>query len=302
MARPTVAFASVLLLSFCLISCGSPSSIRECLADEPQPLQVLLVAGGCCHDYPVQVKLLKEGIEARIRAEVTIVLNEDRSTEATFEIYENDDWASGYDVVIHDECSADVTEQPYVDRILAAHRDGTPAVNLHCAMHSYRWGEFRQPVQPTADNGKWYKMIGVQSTAHGAKAPISVKHTVDDHPVTIGLADWTTMDEELYNNVGVYSGTTALIVGDQITPPRPAGFKKNPDLKPQTASAVIAWTNEYGPKKTRIFSTSLGHQNETVGDPRYLDLVVRGLLWATNNITADGQPSDNCRLPVAVNP
>ena len=58
--------------------------------------------------------------------------------------------------------------------------------------------------------------------------------------------------------------------------------------KPQVAKAAVVWANEYGPKKTKIFSTSLGHNNETVADDRYLDLVSRGLLWTTGNLTEDG--------------
>ena len=52
--------------------------------------------------------------------------------------------------------------------------------------------------------------------------------------------------------------------------------------------AVVAWVNEYGPNKTRIFSTSLGHNNATVADDRYLDLVTRGLLWAAGRLGDDG--------------
>jgi type 1 glutamine amidotransferase len=29
-----------------------------------------------------------------------------------------------------------------------------------------------------------------------------------------------------------------------------------------------------------VFSTTIGHNNATVADARYLDLVTRGLLWA----------------------
>ena len=36
--------------------------------------------------------------------------------------------------------------------------------------------------------------------------------------------------------------------------------------------------------RTRVFSTTIGHNNDTVGDPRYLDLVTRGLLWAVNKL------------------
>ncbi len=253
-------------------------------------LKVLLVAGGCCHDYSTQTKLLKEGIESRINADVTVMLSSDTSTKAKFEIYESDDWAKGFDVILHDECSANVTERPYVDRILAAHRAGTPAVNLHCAMHSYRWGKFREPVELGAENAGWYEMIGVQSTAHGPKTPIHVIYTDTDHPITKGLEDWTTIDEELYNNVRVFAGSGALVSGTQMTPPNKKELKQNPDAPVKEAKAVVAWTNEYGPQKTKIFSTSLGHQNETVADARYMDLVVRGILWVTGNITPDGNP------------
>lgn len=258
---------------------------------KPAPLKILLVAGGCCHDYATQTKLLKEGIEKRIHAAVTVNYNDDKTTKATFEIYKSDDWAKGYDVVIHDECSADVTEQPYVSRILGAHKAGIPAVNLHCAMHSYRWGDFRNPVDRGADNAGWYDMIGVQSTAHGPKLPIDVVYSNSEHAITKGFADWTTIDEELYNNVRVYEGTTALVTGIQMTPPNKNDLSKDPNAKAKKVSSVVAWTNEYGPNKTKIFSTSLGHQNETVGDARYLDLVVRGVLWASGNLTADGKPS-----------
>lgn len=281
----TVVSSITLVAFFCL---GSSQLPAEESADK---LRVLLVAGGCCHDYSTQVKLLKEGIEERINAEVTVVLSTSTSTETVFEIYESDDWANGYDVVIHDECSANVTERPYVDRILAAHRGGTPAVNLHCAMHSYRWGDFRQPVELGADNAGWYEMIGVQSTGHGPKAPIEILHTDTDHPITKGLVDWKTVDEELYNNVRVYGGTSVLVSGKQWMPPNKRELKENPDAAAKESTAVIAWTNQYGPNKTKIFSTSLGHQNDTVADDRYEDFVVRGLLWATGNLTADGKPT-----------
>ena len=57
-----------------------------------------------------------------------------------------------------------------------------------------------------------------------------------------------------------------------------------------TTASVVVWTHEYGPKKARVFSTTLGHNNGTVEDPRYLDLVARGLLWSCGKLTADGKP------------
>ena len=261
-------------------------------AESAKSLKVLLVLGGCCHDYTVQKDLLKAGIESRINATVDIEHNPDTSTEATFEIYNDADWAEGYDIVIHDECSANVTDPAYVGRILNAHKNGTPAVNLHCAMHSYRWGEFKEPVAIGADNAGWYEMIGIQSSGHGPKAPIEVTYSDTKHPVTVGFENWTTIDEELYNNIQIFDGAHALATGTQMQKPKvKKGKPANPDVKPTKAEAVVVWTNEFGPNKTRIFSTTLGHFNETVADDRYLDLVTRGLLWATGNLEADGTPS-----------
>lgn len=260
------------------------AALSSTAKDDPK-LRVLLVIGGCCHDYETQKSLLKAGIESRVDAVVDVEYNPDKSTETTFPIYETDDWAKGYDVVIHDECSANVTDQAYVERILQAHRNGVPAVNLHCAMHCYRWGDFREPVEPGADNAGWFEMLGLQSSGHGPQSPIDVVYTDPEHPITKELENWTTIDEELYNNIQIFDTATPLATGHQIQKPRgKKGKSPDPDAKGVEAEAVVAWTNEYGPKKTRIFCTTLGHNNETVADDRYMELVVRGLLWATGRL------------------
>jgi type 1 glutamine amidotransferase len=268
-----------------------------------KPLKVLLVAGGCCHDYATQTKLLKAGIEARIKAEVDVVYNPDTSTKATFEIYGNPDWDTGYDVVIHDECSADVTDPAYVGRILAAHRRGTPAVNLHCAMHSYRWGDFRNAVAAGADNAGWFEMLGLQSIGHGPQIPIEIAFADRSHPISKPLTDWVTIKEELYNNIQVLPTATVLAAGKQLVPPKPKpGEAADPAAKPAEVTAAVVWTNEYGPNRTRIFSTSLGHNNDTVGDDRYLDLITRGVLWVTGRLGDDGAIPAALKLSSAAAP
>jgi type 1 glutamine amidotransferase len=247
-------------------------------------LRILLVAGGCCHDYAAQTHLLKEGLEKRLPATVDIHYNEDKSTKATFSIYESEDWAKDFDVVIHDECSADVTDKPYVERILKAHRDGTPAIALHCGMHSYRWGDFREPVAAGADNAGWFEFLGLQSSGHGPQSPIDITFVDRDHPITKGLKDWTTINEELYNNIQLFPGAHPIASGRQMQLPRQGKGKAktvDPDAKPVEANAVVAWTNLYGPNQTRVFATTIGHNNETVGDDRYLDLIANGIRWVT---------------------
>lgn len=179
--------AALALAAFVLFARGADPAVK--------PLRVLIIAGGCCHEYDKQPTALKEGIEARLNAIVDIAYNPDKSTKATFEIYKAKDWAKDFDVIIHDECSADVTDRAYVAAILDAHKAGKPAVNLHCAMHSYRWGNFREPVKVGADNAGWYEMLGIQSTRHGPQQPIDITFTDNTHPITRGLENWTTINE-----------------------------------------------------------------------------------------------------------
>ena len=236
---------------------------------ETKPLHALLIAGGCCHDYARQKDILKNGLEARVNVQIEIIYSPDTSTKARFELYEKPDWAKGFDVIIHDECSSDVIEMPYVKNILDPHRDGLPAVNLHCAMHCYRTG--------TED---WFKFTGIQSNAHGPQEPIAIHFLDREHAITRGLSDWTTVKEELYNNLKVFPAAHPLARGRQLV--------RQSDGTEKTVDYVVAWANEYG--KARVFSTTLGHNNTTVSDPRYLDLVARGLLWACAKLAPDGHP------------
>ena len=271
-----------------LIALALLAGLTTSLSAEQKPLRVLVVAGGCCHDYANQKEFLKKGIEARVNATVEVAYDPTKSTKPLFELFKNPDWGKNYDVVVHDECAADITDQAYVANIVNAHKNGLPAVNLHCAMHSYRWGNYREPVKAGADNASWYEMLGLQSTGHGPQQPIAITFTDKSHPITTGLADWTTINEELYNNVQVL-GAKTLATGLQKVPEKKD--KKGKVTPAQEVTAVVVWTNEFGPKKTRIFSTTIGHNNATVEDARYLDLVARGLLWSVGKLEADGKAS-----------
>jgi hypothetical protein len=243
-------------------------------AAQDAPIRALLIAGGCCHDYAAQKDILKEGIEARANVVVDIIYSDDTSTAPPLEIYGNPNYADGYDIVIHDECSADVDDVAIVEAVLAPHMAGTPAVNLHCAMHSYRTAEnVREPTEPGTPGALWFDFLGIQSAGHGPQKPIAIVYTEPDHPAVKGFEDWTTLDEELYNNIDVREGVQILARGSQ-----------EPNRRPGFTEAAIVWTNTYGPANARVFSMTLGHNNETVSDDRYLDLVTRGLLWACGKL------------------
>ena len=249
-------------------------------ADEaPKPLKALLVCGGCCHDYTKQKTILKKGLEERCNIEVTIAHDPDNGTKHKNPIYDNPDWAKGYDVIIHDECSADVKDLDVINNvILKPHMDGLPGVVLHCGMHCYRsegWPE--KAVTP------WFKFTGLETTGHGAQLPIEITYVDTASPITKGLENWTTIHEELYNNIHHKLLDTAhpLARGKQTS--------KDKEFKEKIDDNICTWTNMFN-EKTRVFATTVGHNNETCSDPKYLDLVTRGLLWACNKLGDDGKP------------
>lgn len=249
--------------------CSLASTLGAQTAAAPRPLRVLLVTGGCCHDYAQQKDILKAGLEQRANVVVEHAHTGDRSRQPPLTILGNPRYADGYDVVIHDECGADITDPALARAVVQPHREGLPGVNLHCAMHSYR-----------SRTAIWFEYLGLVSTGHSPQKPIAITFVDRRHPITRSLEDWTTGDEELYNNVMLFPTAHALAQGKQQP-----GEKQN-----AVSEGVVAWTNEYGPKKARVFSTTIGHNNATVADPRYLDLVTRGLLWACGKLNEDGAP------------
>jgi hypothetical protein len=267
------------LLALLVLTC-SPA-LRA--ADAPKPLRVLLISGGCCHDYETQKGILKKGLEERANVVVDLLYSPDTTTHPPLAIFGHGDYAQGYDLVIHDECAAEISDAAVVEAVLKPHREGLPGVNLHCAMHSYRIGEPNDPVTPGTPHGLWFEYLGLQSSGHGPQEPIAITFTDKESPIVKGLADWTTIREEHYNNVHIFDTAHPLAHGKQVIRRRNGGA--------QTNDFVVVWSNEYGPNKTRVFSTTIGHNNETVSDPRYLDLVTRGVLWATGHLNDDGTPA-----------
>ena len=173
-----------------------------------------------------------------------------------------------------------------IETILQPHKNGLPAVVLHCGMHSYRTEGWNKNVATP-----WMQFTGLISTGHGPQVPIAVKFVDRSHAITRNLGDWTTIHEELYNNASGKLEPTAhaLATGTQVYTVFPENAGKDDRTsagKKVTAQTVVAWTNIYN-GKTRVFATTLGHNNATVDDPRYLDLVTRGFLWSLGKLDSE---------------
>lgn len=259
LSRWQFALLSVLFLA----AVKGPRNVRA--DDQPvKPIQALLITGGGFHDYERQKQIITEGISARVNVQWKIFY-ENGDPRHELSIYANPDFAKGYDVIVHNECFADVTDAAFVDRALAPHREGVPAVVLHCTLHTFR----------ALKTDQWREFIGMSSNHHGPPQPIALKVLAPNDPIMIGFPDgWITRPEELYSV-------------DKIWPDaRPLAEAYAQDEK---KNDPVIWTNLYH-GTTRVFGTALAHNNATMEDPVYLDLIARGLLWTCGKLDDRGQP------------
>ncbi|MEC7777008.1 MAG: ThuA domain-containing protein, partial [Planctomycetota bacterium] len=209
-------------------------------ASKAKAIQALLVTGGCCHDYDRQKLILTRGISARANVVWTVARQGGSTTNAKIPLYQDRDWSEGFDVVVHNECFAAVKDKDFVENIVRPHREGLPALLIHCAMHCYRTGD-----------DQWFEFVGVQSPGHGPHYSFTVDNVKPAHPIMKGFGSkFVAPKGELYHSIKVFDSATVL-----------GQASRRGDNKPQ----VCVWTNSYGDGK--VFATTIGHYNETMAEP-----------------------------------
>ncbi|HTN73984.1 MAG TPA: discoidin domain-containing protein, partial [Pirellulaceae bacterium] len=254
-------FVSCLALGIALLTA---SVDRASAADDKKavaPIRALLITGGCCHDYTNQKKILPEAISAKANVTWTIVHQGGTRTDAMIPFYEKDDWAKGFDIVVHNECFAAASDPAWTAKILKPHREGTPALVVHCAMHCYR-----------DKTDEWFKFLGVTSRGHGANYPFEIVNLEPKDPIMAGFGEkWNTPKGELY------------IIEKLWPTAKPLAHAMSRDTK---KNEVCLWTNMYN-GQTRVFGTTIGHHNEEMSDPVFVNYMTRGLLWACDKLNDD---------------
>ncbi len=237
----------VLLAVWCLF--GTASVLAQ------EPINILLITGGCCHDYDYQTKAMQEAFaEHKVPAKWTVINEGGKGTKAEIDFYNNPDWAKGYDVVIHNECFADTISEEYIRKITKAHQNGANAVVIHCAMHTYRASSIND----------WREFLGVTSRRHDHQSNYPVKIVAPDHPITQGIEpNWVTPKDELYIIETTWPKTKVLATSVS---------------EKDGSSHPVLWTNEYG--KARVFGTTYGHSNETFADKNFRRALVQGIRWS----------------------
>lgn len=248
-----------MLLALAVVYAGVLSA-EEKEPPPPPPIRALLVTGGCSHDYEVRQEILTRGIRERVARPIEWVVRMQGVGESDVRIplFESAEWAKDYDIVVHDHCFPRVRDTAYVDRVLAPHRAGLPAVLLHGTMMSFRTGDKR-----------WFDFTGLTTRSHERERAVRVESIIPGDPILKGFVPWEIPREELYRVEKVKSGAVAL----------------TRSLDPAGQAHVTSWTYRYGPAQARVFGTTLGNATATLADARYLDLVARGFLWSLGQLS-----------------
>jgi type 1 glutamine amidotransferase len=243
---------------------NTTSSSKPLLSFLSRDIKALFITGGCCHDYDAQAKVLTSGISSNASAlgfkvNWTVYNQGGKSTSARIPLHENPDWAKGFDIVVHNECFADVADPEWIRGITKPHAAGVPAVVIHCAMHTYR----------AAKVDDWREFLGVTSYHHEASRIFEIHNRRPDHPIMKGFpATWKTpVIDELYVIKRKAPGTISLADAYGIE------TKEN---------HTCIWVHEY--KKARVFGVTTGHNTETLADRDYLAMISRGFLWAAGRL------------------
>jgi hypothetical protein len=157
----------------------------------------------------IKDKDILRGVSARANVIWTVVHQGGAKTAAEIPLYRDPKWADGYDVVVHNECFADDKDPAWCERILKPHREGKPAVLIHCTMHCYRVG-----------TDAWFEFCGVQSPGHGPHYAYTVDNKAPQHPIMKGFGDsWTVPAGELYFIPRVFPTATPLATAAGGEPP-----------------------------------------------------------------------------------
>jgi len=153
-----------------------------------------------------------------------------------------------------------------LDAIRAFLVAGKPLVGIRTASHAFA------PRGKNDENpGAWWpefdpEVLGGHYTGHhgdGPKAAITIAAGAEKHPVLTGI-DPTRLigNGSLYKVSPLTGDATPLLLGAiSGQPPEP-----------------VAWTHFYGPKKTRVFYTSLGHPAD-FDNAVFRHLLLNGILW-----------------------
>ncbi|GAB2537364.1 ThuA domain-containing protein [Gracilibacillus alcaliphilus] len=165
-----------------------------------------------------------------------------------------------YDLIVPNWTQGTI-EQEQLQPLLKAVAAGTGLAGLHGGMGD----SFRMEVD-------YQFMVGGQWVAHPGNDGVEYQvHILDpDHPLTEGMSDFTVVSEQYYMHVD-----PAVNVHATTRFPNAEGpYQANGEV-----DMPVVWTKKWG--KGKVYYCSLGHVAEVVRMPEVLELMKKGMVWAS---------------------
>ncbi len=178
----------------------------------------------------------------------------------TLDSYLDEDKMKSLDLIVQVFTMSEITEEQEKG-LLKAVKNGAGIAGWHGGMAD----SFRK-------NTNYQFMVGGQWVAHpGGIIDYEVNIINRDDPITVGLSDFKMHSEQYYMQVDplndvlaatTFSGEHAPWIEDVVMP--------------------VVWKKMYG--KGRVFYSSLGHVAKDFDVPEALEIMKRGMLWASHSL------------------
>jgi type 1 glutamine amidotransferase len=187
----------------------------------------------------------------------------------TLDPYADPEYMAGIDLVIQIFTMATITGDQEKG-LLNAVRNGTGLAGWHGGLCD----AFRQNVE-------YQFMTGGQWVAHpGGVIDYSVQVIDHNDPVTRGLKDFKMHSEQYYMHVDPNMKVLAT-----------TKFSADHADWIEGCTVPVVWKKMYG--KGRVFYTSLGHVMSDFQVPQALEIVKRGMQWASDSKYSEPEPWKN---------
>lgn len=205
--------------------------------------QALIVWGGWDGHQPEEVA----GIFAGLLREEGF----DVEVSDTLDSFKDAERLAGVDLIVPVWTMGKIESEQLNPLIAAVKEGGTGIAGCHGGMAD----SFRNEVE-------YQYMVGGQWVAHPGNDGVTYTVRIKDrgHPLTEGMDDFVVVSEKYYMHVDPAIHVHAVTDSGDVEMP-------------------VVWTKTYGAGK--VYYNSLGHQANIVRMPETLELMRRGLLWAT---------------------
>jgi type 1 glutamine amidotransferase len=241
-----------------------------CLPERPvapvrgRPIRVLLLSGQNNHDWRSTTPKLVDILTAGERFDVSVTENPGALTPG--DLSSRDVIVSNWNAYGLDEKAAGWPENVRRAYLEFARKGGGHLV-IHAGGASFPgWNEYGRLALATWKGGQ---------TSHGPVHQFPVRMEAVRHPVTEGLAPFTTRDE-LWNAPGIDPGVEVL--ASSFSAPDQGGTGR-------WEPCVVA--GRFG--KGRSLAILLGHDAEAMDNPGFRTLFLRAVEWAATGSVAPGQ-------------